>query len=72
MEWLQESVNEEAVIGTLDLHAVKAMKGEVLIGNSDHAAYLANVCVSNEAKRQGVGAAMMESARQICREWGES
>lgn len=72
-EWLQISRGdgeEEAVIGSLDLHAVKAMTGEVLIGNSSHAAYLANVCVSDEAKRQGVGAAMIHTARQICREWG--
>ncbi len=67
----ESEADGEAVIGTLDVHAVKAMKGEVLIGNSKHAAYLANVCVSDEAKRQGVGADMIQSARQISKDWGE-
>lgn len=40
-------------------------------GNSDNAAYLANVCVAQSARRQGVGGALMEAARQRARTWGK-
>lgn len=40
-------------------------------GNSKHAAYMANVCVSGAARRQGVGAALVNKARQLCKTWGE-
>jgi len=58
-----------AVVGTLDIHAARALPGEVLIGSCSNAAYLANVCTSPWARRRGVGAAMLEEARRIAREW---
>ena len=39
-------------------------------GNSDNAAYLANVCVAQCARRRGVGGALLEAARQQARAWG--
>eukprot|EP00889_Picochlorum_renovo_P003088 jgi/Picre1/30118/NNA_005487.t1 len=39
-----------AVLGSLDIHAARAMPGEVLIGSSDNAAYLANVCTASAAR----------------------
>ena len=42
-----------------------------LAGNSDNAAYLANVCVAEGARRQGVGGALIQAARQYARTWGE-
>ncbi|KAI7839936.1 hypothetical protein COHA_006330 [Chlorella ohadii] len=59
-----------AVVGTLDLHAVRALPGEVLIGNSQNAAYLANVCTANAARRRGVGAALLQEARRLAARWG--
>ena len=59
-----------AVVGTLDLHAVRALPGEVLIGNSQNAAYLANVCSANAARRRGVGAALLQAARKLAVRWG--
>lgn len=41
-----------------------------LAGNSDNAAYLANVCVAEGARRQGVGGALIQAARQYARTWG--
>lgn len=66
----QEVAQPEGVLGTLDLYAVRALEGEVLIGNSDNAAYLANVCVAQTARRRGVGGALIEAARQHARAWG--
>ena len=40
-------------------------------GNSDNAAYLANVCVADTARRQGVGGALIQAARQVAKTWGE-
>ncbi|GAB4819971.1 hypothetical protein N2152v2_007017 [Parachlorella kessleri] len=59
-----------AVVGTLDLHAARALTGEVLIGNSTSAGYLANVCVSPEARRRRVGEELVVMARKLAREWG--
>ena len=39
-------------------------------GNSANAAYLANVCVAQSARRQGVGGALIQAARQNARIWG--
>ena len=58
------------VVGTLDLHAVRAMPDEVLIGNCENAAYLANVCTAPIARRRGVGEALLGRARGLAREWG--
>ncbi|KAL3143216.1 hypothetical protein ABBQ38_002070 [Trebouxia sp. C0009 RCD-2024] len=66
----QEVSQPEGVLGTLDLYAVRALDGEVLIGNSDNAAYLANVCVAQSARRRGVGGMLIEAARQQARAWG--
>lgn len=41
-------------------------------GNSDNAAYLANVCVAQSARRRGVGGMLIEAARQQARAWGMS
>ena len=62
---------EEEVVGPLDLHAVRALEGEVLIGDCRNAAYLANVCSAPGARRRGVGAALLGAARALAREWGE-
>ncbi|PRW20257.1 hypothetical protein C2E21_9217 [Chlorella sorokiniana] len=59
-----------AVVGTLDLHAVRALPGEVLIGSSQNAAYLANVCTAKAAQRRGVGAALLQAARRLAVRWG--
>ena len=40
-------------------------------GSSDNAAYLANVCVAESARRQGVGGALVRAARQQARDWGK-
>lgn len=58
------------VVGTLDLHAVRAMPDELLIGNCDNAAYLANVCAAPAARRRGVGEALLREARALARAWG--
>ena len=42
-----------------------------LTGNSNNAAYLANVCVADTARRQGVGGALIQAARQVAKTWGE-
>ena len=56
------------VVGSLDVHFAKALPGEVLIGSSEHAAYLANVCTADAAKRRGVAALLLQRAREIARE----
>lgn len=68
----QPAPGQLAVVGTLDLHAVRALPGEVLIGNSQNAAYLANVCTANAARRRGVGAALLQEARRLAARWGEA
>ncbi len=60
-----------AVVGTLDLYAARAMPGEVLIGDSRNAAYLANVCTAPQARRRGVGNALLAAARELAVSWGE-
>ncbi len=42
-----------------------------LTGNSDNAAYLANVCVADTARRRGIGGALIQAARQVAKTWGE-
>ncbi|KAL4451228.1 hypothetical protein ABPG77_009300 [Micractinium sp. CCAP 211/92] len=59
-----------AVVGTLDLYAARAMPGEVLIGDSRNAAYLANVCTAPQARRRGVGNALLAAARELAVSWG--
>lgn len=56
------------VVGSLDIHFAKALAGEVLIGSSEHAAYLANVCTADAAKRRGVAAMLLQRARDVARE----
>lgn len=65
-----DTPEDEGLVGTLDLYAVRAVQGEVLIGNSNNAAYLANVCVADTARRQGVGGALIQAARQVAKTWG--
>lgn len=60
----------QAAVGTLDLHAVRALPGEVLIGSCSNAAYLANVCTAKAARRRGVGERMLHAARELAAEWG--
>ena len=59
-----------AVVGTLDIHASRALPGEVLIASCSNAAYLANVCTAPQARRRGVGEAMIQQATEIARSWG--
>lgn len=59
-----------AVVGTLDIHASRALAGEVLIASCSNAAYLANVCTAPQARRRGVGEAMVRQAIEIARSWG--
>ena len=63
-----------------NMHAC-AMSENVLIchklsgldaGDSDNAAYLANVCVAPSARRQGVGGTLIDTARQHARAWGKA
>ena len=121
-------IGDEALLGTLDLYAIRAMPGEVLIGaplplllffsRSDSAwagkqvlalwsgnalpvvdlghvakkcfswrahvvlswhagdcsnpAYLANVCVTKAAQRQGVGRQLIHSAVDLANQWSAS
>lgn len=65
------SAGQVALVGTLDVHAVRALPGEVLIGNSQNAAYLANVCSSAAARRRRVGLALINAARAQAKAWGE-
>ena len=60
----------QAAVGTLDIHYTRALPGEVLIASCTNAAYLANVCTAQAARRRGVGEAMVEEARKIARSWG--
>jgi ribosomal protein S18 acetylase RimI-like enzyme len=62
--------NEKIVVGTLDVHGVRALPGEVLIGSSTNAAYLANVCAAPCVRRLGVGKTLLGAARVKAREWG--
>lgn len=59
-----------AVVGTLDVVSVKAVKGEALIGASAAPAYMANVCAAPCARRRGVGAALLAAARATATSWG--
>lgn len=58
-----------AVVGSLDIHAARALPGEVLVGSSDNAAYLANVCTASAARRRGVATALLSRAREIAHMW---
>jgi ribosomal protein S18 acetylase RimI-like enzyme len=58
------------LVGTLDLHAVRAMPDEVLIGSCTNAAYLANVCTAPAARRRGVGESLLREARNLAKSWG--
>ena len=60
----------QLVVGTLDLHAVRAMPDELLIGNCSNAAYLANVCTAPIARRRGVGESLLQAARDLANKWG--
>ena len=53
------------VVGSSDVHFARALAGEFLIGDADHAAYLANVCTAEAARRRGVGVLLLESAREL-------
>lgn len=59
----------QVLVGTLDLHAVRAMPDELLIGSCSNAAYLANVCTAPVARRRGVGEALLRAARNLAKEW---
>jgi ribosomal protein S18 acetylase RimI-like enzyme len=58
------------LVGTLDLHAVRALPDEVLIGSCSNAAYLANVCTAPAARRRGVGERLLREARNLATKWG--
>lgn len=62
--------HDAVLVGTLDVHAVRALPGESLIGDCTNAAYLANVCSAPCARRRGVGGLLIDAARQLAREWG--
>jgi len=59
-----------AVVGSLDLCAVRALPGEVLIGDSSNSAYLSNVCVAEAARRCSVGGLLLRQARSLAKHWG--
>ena len=40
-------------------------------GDSSNIAYLANVCVSEAARRCRVGEALIQHARQLAQSWGD-
>ncbi|KAK9918680.1 hypothetical protein WJX75_005914 [Coccomyxa subellipsoidea] len=63
------TVGQEAVLGTLDLYAIRAMPGEILIGDCSNPAYLANVCVAKAAQRQGVGRELIHCAVDLANQW---
>ncbi len=62
---VNESGSARMVVGSLDVHFARALAGEFLIGDSDHAAYLANVCTAEAARRRGVGLALLEHAKAL-------
>lgn len=70
--YIQQGKQEtrHVLVGTLDVHAVRALPGESLIGDCTNAAYLANVCSAPCARRRGVGGLLIDAARQLAREWG--
>ena len=55
------------VVGSLDIHFARALAGEYLIGDSEHAAYLANVCTASAARRRGVGVLLLEHAKRLAK-----
>lgn len=67
---LEDGGIKRVLVGSLDLYAVRAMPGEVLIGASTNAAYLANVCTAPAARRRGVGRVLVRAAREQARRWG--
>jgi ribosomal protein S18 acetylase RimI-like enzyme len=59
------SGSRRMVVGSLDVHFARALAGEFLIGDSEHAAYLANVCTAEAARRRGVGLALLDRAKAL-------
>lgn len=58
------------LVGTLDVVLTRALPGEALIGQVKHAAYLANVCCSNAARRRGVAGQLITAARDAACSFG--
>lgn len=63
--YVDESGSRSMVVGSLDVHFARALEGEFLIGDSEHAAYLANVCTATAARRRGVGLTLLERAKAL-------
>ncbi|KAK9816463.1 hypothetical protein WJX72_000602 [[Myrmecia] bisecta] len=61
---------KEAVVGSMDLWATRALPDEYLRGSRQNPAYIANMCVAAEARRRQVGGVMLEAARSTARAWG--
>lgn len=59
------SGSRRMVVGSLDVHFARALADEFLIGDSEHAAYLANVCTAEAARRRGVGLALLDRAKAL-------
>lgn len=72
-EWRRLLLNDgddwKILVGSLDVYAVRAMPGEVLIGSCQNPAYLANVCAANIARRRGVGESLLRAARETAAAW---
>ncbi|XP_024541192.1 uncharacterized protein LOC9648199 isoform X2 [Selaginella moellendorffii] len=66
------------VVGTLDVNRGRLIPGEISGSrpkDSDPAykrAYISNFCVAQEARRKGVGTALVREAKRTAREWGVS
>jgi len=58
------------VVGTLDVVVARALESEFLIGDVKHAAYVANMCTADVARRRGVAAALVSTARSAARDAG--
>ena len=63
--YVDGSGSRRMVVGSLDVHFARALAGEFLIGDSEHAAYLANVCTAEAARRRGVGLKLLDRAKAL-------
>ena len=70
LEYIDDAGSRRMVVGSLDVHFARALAGEFLIADAEHAAYLANVCTAEAARRRGVGVALLEAARDLGRRRG--
>nr|GMD81444.1 Histone acetyltransferase [Ipomoea batatas] len=73
-----DNMENRVVIGSLDLNQCISLPDEIVgmkpkgIGADFARAYLSNVCVAKELRRNGLGYALIAQARMVAEEWGIS